>query len=295
MRSSGPGCVSWACSSGPRDPRRLTGPGLARPSLSAGIDLGRFRHQLLGLLRGRRRGRPVPLRRRRRRDPRSAAGVHRLGVARLPARRRTGHALRVPCARRTTRAGRPAVRGAAPPRPLRAGRDRRHRVERRDRERDDGLRLRRHGSRRRRCDRSPIGGVRPGRVWRGRHRALRSSFGGGEPLVRLGRGPQACDTVAPHRALRGARQGSHDAPPRRSRGAARHLPGPVRPTGDRPPARARRHRGRAHADAPVRPRPPSRRARSEELLGIQLDRLLRPAQRVLRGPRRAASRCRSSR
>ena len=47
-------------------------------------------------------------------------------------------------------------------------------------------------------------------------------------------------------------------------------------------AGARRHRHRADAGAPVRPRPPPRRARPAQLLGLQLDRLPRPAQRLHR-------------
>ena len=47
---------------------------------------------------------------------------------------------------------------------------------------------------------------------------------------------------------------------------------------------ARRHRDRAAAGAPVRRRPASRRARAHELLGLQLDRLLR-ARRALRHAR----------
>ena len=41
---------------------------------------------------------------------------------------------------------------------------------------------------------------------------------------------------------------------------------------------------RADAGAPVRPRPPPRRARPAQLLGLQLDRLPRPAQRLRRRP-----------
>ena len=57
----------------------------------------------------------------------------------------------------------------------------------------------------------------------------------------------------------------------------------------------RRHRGRADAGAPVRARQRPGRARPVELLGLQHDRLLRPAQRVRLVRRARAGRCRSSR
>ena len=57
---------------------------------------------------------------------------------------------------------------------------------------------------------------------------------------------------------------------------------------------ARRHGGRAAAGAPVRRRPASRRARADELLGLQLDRLLR-ARRALRRRADSATRSTSSR
>ena len=58
--------------------------------------------------------------------------------------------------------------------------------------------------------------------------------------------------------------------------------GSVQPADPRPPRRARRHRRRADAGAPVRPRPPPRRAGPAQLLGLQLHRLPRAAQRVRR-------------
>ena len=48
------------------------------------------------------------------------------------------------------------------------------------------------------------------------------------------------------------------------------------------------HRRRAAAGPPVRPRRPPRRARAAQLLGLQLDRLPRPPQRVRRGGSRRA-------
>ena len=81
--------------------------------------------------------------------------------------------------------------------------------------------------------------------------------------------------------------------------AARHLRRPRASRGDRLPGRAGRDRGRAAAGPPVRARLASRRPRAAQLLGLQLDRLLRPAQRLLvlraRGPAGAASSSRWSR
>ena len=56
-----------------------------------------------------------------------------------------------------------------------------------------------------------------------------------------------------------------------------------------------RHRGRAHAGAPVRQRPVAGGEGPVQLLGLQHHRLLRAAQRLLRLRPAAASRCRSSR
>ena len=69
-------------------------------------------------------------------------------------------------------------------------------------------------------------------------------------------------------------------PPVDPAGDPRHVPRPrARPGRGAPPV-PRRHGGRAHARASVRRRPASRRARALELLGLQLDRVLRPAPRV---------------
>ena len=86
--------------------------------------------------------------------------------------------------------------------------------------------------------------------------------------------------VARDDRLRDPRQGPHHAPPRRARGAARHLLGPGQPPVIEHLKQPRRHRGRAHAGAPVHPRPPAARARPAQLLGLQLDRLPRAAQRL---------------
>ena len=79
--------------------------------------------------------------------------------------------------------------------------------------------------------------------------------------------------------------------PGRAGAAARHLPGARPPGGHRAPARARGDRGGTHAGAPVRQRRHPGRTRAGQLLGLQHDRLLRAAQRLLgqRQPRRAGA------
>ena len=72
---------------------------LARTALPPRRDVRRQRHQLRAVQRGRRPGRAVPLRRRRRRDPRRADRGRRLRLALLPADRAAGPALRLPRAR----------------------------------------------------------------------------------------------------------------------------------------------------------------------------------------------------
>ena len=81
---------------------------LARHALPARCDVRRRRHQLRGVLRGRRLGRARPLRRRRHRDPGHAARIRRVRLARLPPRREPRAALRLPRAR-PVRAGGSAI------------------------------------------------------------------------------------------------------------------------------------------------------------------------------------------
>ena len=117
---------------------------------------------------------------------------------------------------------------------------------------------------------------------RGRQCAPRSQGGGGQPLLRLGQRPCARRPARGHHHLRGPRQGFHPAV---ARGARPH-PGDLRrpgPSGvDRPPAQAGHHRGRAVAHPPVRPRPLAGRQGPDQLLGLQLHRLPRSAQRLCR-------------
>ena len=80
--------------------------------------------------------------------------------------------------------------------------------------------------------------------------------------------------------LRGARQGPHRAAPRHPGGAARHLRRDRAPRDHRAPAAHRRHRDRADAGAPVPARLGARGEGPAQLLGLQHDRVLRPARRL---------------
>ena len=115
------------------------------------------------------------------------------------------------------------------------------------------------------------------------------------PALRLGGRPPAAHAVEPDGDLRDARQGLHEAAPRRARGPARHLRGPGVGGRDRAPQVARRHRGRAAAGAPHRRRGLPAPQGADQLLGLLLDRLLRAALRPTPRPATAARRCASSR
>ena len=111
--------------------------------------------------------------------------------------------------------------------------------------------------------------------------------GGHQPVVRVGRRPPAAHPLARDRAVRGHVKGLTHAPPGDPAGPARHLRGHGASRRDRAPAPAGRHRGGADAGPSLRPRPLPDRPGPAQLLGLQLDRLLRPAQRVLGVGRRA--------
>ena len=115
------------------------------------------------------------------------------------------------------------------------------------------------------------------------------------PFFDWTRRPLAADPVRRQRHLRGARQGPDRAAPGHPGEPARHLRRRRPSGGDRPPHQARRHRDRADAGAPVRAGQHAARQGPVELLGLQHDRVLRPAQRTTPRPATAASRCRSSR
>ncbi len=127
---------------------------------------------------------------------------------------------------------------------------------------------------------------RPRRAQRRGQRPARPEGGGAQPVLRLGQRPPAGDPDARDRPLRAAREGLDRPPPRGARGAPGHLRRARPPRGHRAPPGARRHRGRAPAGAPVRARRPPHRPGPPQLLGLQLDRLLRPPQRLRLGGRR---------
>ena len=218
-----------------RPPRR--GPrGLARQPFPLGAHVGRHRHQLLGVLRGRRARRAVPLRRRaatRRAStcasrPRSSttctcrasgrvSGTASGSTARGP--RRTGSAATRTscCSTRTARRSPATVQWGQTVYPYRFG---------------DENRLSTSDSARA-MPKTVV--VNPYFDW-GNDRP---------PAIPWN------DTVA----LRTARQGLHATAPGRAAEPARHVRGPRGARGRRLAPGARRHRGRADARAPVRARP----------------------------------------
>ena len=126
--------------------------------------------------------------------------------------------------------------------------------------------------------RGPV--VRPARQ-RPRHAQMRR----GRRRLHLGRRSAARRALGRDDHLRDPRARHDHAPPGRARAAARHLRR-AGPSGrDRPPGQARHHRGRAVADPRLRPGSPPARARPQQLLGLQLHRLLR-ARAPLSGGRR---------
>ena len=232
------------------------------------------------------RGLPVPRRRGRHRggDPLRADRAHPRHLARRAPRRRARPALRLPRGRPLGPRERPPVQ----PREA-AARPVRPRGQRLRRTRPVDLRL--HPARQRRRRRDP-GGEGPGPQRRGlrrRHAAQRRRA----RRLRLGaaRGP-AQGPADRHGRLRAARQGLHPAAQRDPRAPARHVRRPDHPGRRALPEGPRHHHRRAAARAPVRPGAGPRRARPDQLLGLQLGRLLRPAQRLqlLRRPRRAGHR-----
>ena len=116
---------------------------------------------------------------------------------------------------------------------------------------------------------------------RPRLRGVRREGGRGPRRLRLGRRATDAAALARHRHLRAARQGLHQAARPDPRGAARDVRRARPPRGHRLPQGPRRHRGRAAARPRVRLRAAPRGARADQLLGLQLDRLLRAALGVL--------------
>ena len=257
---------------------------LGRPAVSARRHLRRLGHQLLAVLQRRRGRRAVPVRRRRRRRAREVAHRADRGrrplLARLPARRPArASATATGC---TARGTRPTGCGATRPSCCSTP------TPRRSTARSTGTRPASPTTSTTPTSRTP---PTARRTCRAASSATRSSTGA----------TTARPSTAMHETIiyEAHVKGLTHAPPRRARGAARHVRGARPPGGRRPPRAPRRHRDRADAGAPVRPRPPPRRARPAQLLGLQLDRLPRPAQRLrqLAGAQSAArrARCRSSR
>ena len=216
----------------------------------------------------------MPVRRGGNRNPGPAARVRRRRLARVPAGCRPRAGLRIPGARSLEPRPRAALQpGQAAARPVRAGGARRGRVRAR------GVR-----PRRRRPGHAEL--ARLGRARAAQHRRRRR--------VPVGRRRAAAARLLGHGHLRGARQGAHHAPPGRASGPARHLRRARAPGGHRPPDPARRDRRGTAAGAPVRARGVPARAGADQLLGLQLDRVLRAAPRLLgRGTGRAAAAGRS--
>ena len=192
-------------------------------------------------------------------------------MARIPAGHRTGAALRLPRARAARSPARPALRRIqAAARPVRQG-----------------------GR-----GRPPLGRVavrlpvrQPDQAEHLRQRVAHAQERGDQPVLRLGQRPGPADPVPRDDHLRGPRARADPVPPGGPGGAARHLRRAGPSGGHRAPAAARRDRGRADAGAPVRGREVPGRARPDQLLGLQHDRLPGPAQPLfLSRPARRAGR-----
>ena len=133
---------------------------------------------------------------------------------------------------------------------------------------------------------------RPGLLQRRRLRAVRDDLGGDQPVLRLGQRPAAADPLQRDGDLRGARQGHDDAPPRDPRGRPR-----ARYAGLAHPAMIRHFRQLGVTAVELMPVHQFVHDSTlvekglSQLLGLQHDRLLRPAQRLrlLRHPRRAGA------
>ena len=181
------------------------------------------------------------------------------GLARLPARRRARAALRVPGRRRRTGAPgdlQPPLEAAAGP--LRQGGRRLDPLARR------GATPTTTRTRRPDVPRSVV--VNPWFDW------------GVGPSPATPAGTRPCSTRPTCKGLTAL----HPDVPDQHRGTYLGL---CAPPVHRPPAPPGRDRGRAACRPPVRPRPPPGRDGAAQLLGLQLDRVLRAAQRV-RGRRR---------
>ncbi len=185
----------------------------------------------------------------------------RVRLARLPARRGPRPAVRIPGARSLRPGARaPLQPGQAAARPVQQGHQRRGAVER------GAVQL-------------PL--QRPRRAEHGGQRPVHADQRGHQPLLRLGGRPGPADPLPRDGHLRGARPRPDPASPGRAGRAAGHVRRDRPPGGRRAPGPARRHRGRADAGAPVRARAQPAGPRADQLLGLQHDRVPRPAQGLL--------------
>ena len=240
-----------------------------RPPLAPGRALGRPGRQHRRVLRQRERHGAVPVRRGRPAGAlaHAAAGPHAERLARLPARGLARHGLRPACAGPVAAgAGTPFQPEQGPAGPVRAGDRRPVRMARRALRRGPALPAAHgHGRQRRPCAESPRGGGR---------------------RLRLGRRRPPLHAPGRHRALRAARQGLHPAPSRCARGLAGHVRGAGQRCGHCPPAAPGHHRGEPAAGAAAHQRAAPARDESQQLLGLQHDRLLLPGPAAGLGRRR---------
>ena len=205
--------------------------------------------------------RTVPVRRPGTRNADRPAGEHRALLARLPAAHQARPALWIQGARPVGSGARTVVQpleGAA--RSLRQGDRRALGLERGD---------------------LPVSLQRAGELEeRTRQRALRREERRHQPVLRLGQRSAPEHALAPHGRLRNARQGLQPHAPGHSGRPARDVRRARASPLDRVPEEPRHHRGGVAARSPVRPGLDACRAGPAELLGLQLHRLPRAAQRV---------------
>ena len=226
----------------------------SRQTISARRDLGRRGRKLRALLGERREGRTLPLRPARAARGRAdrAARVYRFDLARLPARRSPGFALRLSRVRTVRSSQRPPLQPPqAAARSVRGDGDRRRGVERRP------LRV----SRRLAAGRSL---VRPARQRRRDAEMRRRRYG-----VHVGQRSSAAHALARPRHLRNARARLYDEASRRRTGTPRNDGRTLVAGGHRVSDAPRRQRDRTAAGAEFRRRPQSHRKRSAQLLGLQ--------------------------
>ena len=211
--------------------------------------------------------------------PHPADGIHRPGLARLPARRAARPALRL-SRPRALRAGQGAPlqpqQGRA--RPLRQG----------DRPRPAAGTTR--------CSATRSATRRPTSSFDDRDSAaVRPAGGGGRPGLHLGRRPAAAHALAQDAHLRAARQGLHPAQPGRAREAARHLRRPGLRVGHQAPDRPGRHGRRAAAGPPPPRRPPPDREGAAATTGATTRWASSPRRRATAAPASRRTPCSSSR